>query len=67
MNLIMKKISINNFDKIIDEVNESSNFIIIKNKNNKNVILINEKKWKTIQETLFLNSIPNMANSIIEW
>ena len=32
----------------------------------KNAVLISEEDWNAIEETLYLNSIPGMAESIIE-
>ena len=34
--------------------------------NGKNAILISEDEWRGIQETLYLNSIPGLAESIME-
>ena len=31
----------------------------------KNAVLIGEEDWKAIQETLYLNSIPDMSQSIL--
>ena len=36
------------------------------NNRGKNGVLISEEDWNAIQETLYLNSIPGMAESIIE-
>ena len=42
--------------------------ILFSNKYNrgKNGVLISEEDWNAIQETLYLNSIPRMTESIIE-
>ena len=47
--------------------NQSNNHepIQITGKRN-NAVLIAESDWKAIQETLYLNSIPGMAESLIE-
>ena len=47
-------------------VNNSSQPITITNNRGKNGVLISEDDWNAIQETLYLNSIPGMAESIIE-
>ncbi len=52
-------------NKIIDEINQSHNPIIITGKNNDAAIL-NLDDWNSIQETLYLTSIPNMRESIID-
>lgn len=54
-----------NIYQIIADVNASSEPITITNSRGKNAVLISEEDWKAIQETLFLNSIPGMAESII--
>ena len=47
------------------EVNESSQPITITNNRGKNAVLIGEEDWKAIQETLYLNSIPGLSQSIL--
>ena len=55
-----------NIYQILSDVNDSSQPITITNNRGKNGVLISEEDWNTIQETLYLNSIPGMAESIIE-
>lgn len=55
-----------NIYQILSEVNNSSQPITITNNRGKNAILISEDDWNAIQETLYLNSIPGMTESIIE-
>ena len=52
-------------NQIVLEVNESSQPITITNNRGKNAVLIGEEDWKAIQETLYLNSIPGMSQSIL--
>ena len=52
-------------NQIVSEVNESSQPIMIVNNRGKNAVLIGEEDWKAIQETLYLNSIPGMSQSIL--
>lgn len=52
-------------NQIVSEVNESSQPITITNNRGKNAVLIGEEYWKAIQETLYLNSIPGMSQSIL--
>ena len=54
-----------NIYKLIDQVNETHEPIQIIGKKN-NAILVSEEDWRNIQETLYLTSIPNMRESIIE-
>ena len=55
-----------NIYQILTDVNNSSQSITITNNRGKNGVLISEEDWNTIQETLYLNSIPGMTESIIE-
>ena len=55
-----------NIYQILSEVNDSSQPITITNNRGKNGVLISEDDWNAIQETLYLNSIPGMAESIIK-
>ena len=52
-------------NQIVSEVNEYSQPITIINNRGKNAVLIGEEDWKTIQETLYLNSIPGLSQSIL--
>lgn len=49
--------------RLLDEVSESHKPALITGKRS-NGILISEEDWNSIQETLFLLSIPNMRESI---
>lgn len=50
---------------IINEVNESSTPALLTNRRGKNAVLISEDDWNAIQETMYLNSIPGCAESIL--
>ena len=52
-------------NQIVSEVNEFSQPITITNNRGKNAVLVGEEDWKAIQETLYLNSIPGMSQSIL--
>ncbi len=54
-----------NLYRLIDQTNESHEPVIISGKRN-NAVLLSEEDWNSIQETLFLVSIPGMKESIIE-
>ena len=54
-----------NLYQTVSEVNESSQPITITNNRGKNAVLIGEEDWKAIQDTLYLNSIPGMSQSIL--
>jgi prevent-host-death family protein len=51
--------------RLIDQTNESHEPVIISGKRN-NAVLVSEDDWKSIQETLYLTSIPGMKESIIK-
>lgn len=53
----------NNLYKLVDKVSETNEPILIAGKSN-NAVLISEEDWSAIQETIYLNSIPQMAESI---
>ena len=54
-----------NLYQIIADVNENSMPITITNNRGKNAVLLSEDDWNAIQETIYLNSIPNMVKSIV--
>jgi len=51
--------------KLLDEIAESHEPILITGKR-ANAVLISENDWRSIQETLYLLSIPGMRESIRE-
>lgn len=53
----------NNLQQLINEVAESHKPIVITGERS-NAVLINEDDWSSIQETLYLLSIPGMGESI---
>ena len=55
-----------NIYQILSDVNSSSQPITIMNNRGKNGVLISEDDWNAIQETLYLNTIPGMVESIVE-
>ena len=52
--------------KLISDVNSNSIPITITNNRGKNAVLLSEDDWNALQETIYLNSIPGMVESIIE-
>ena len=54
-----------NLYQTVSEVNESSRPITITNNRGKNAVLVGEEDWKAIQETLYLNGIPGLSQSIL--
>lgn len=55
-----------NLYQTVADVNEYSQPITITNNRGKNAVLISEDDWNAIQETLYLNSIPGMTESILK-
>ena len=55
-----------NIYQLIQDVNTNSTPINITNNRGKNAVLIGEEDWKAIEETLYLMSVPGMAESIVE-
>lgn len=64
----MSTINITNARKdlynLVDNVNRYSEPTVIVGKHG-NAVLVSEDDWNAIQETLYLNSIPGMTESII--
>jgi prevent-host-death family protein len=54
-----------NIYQILSDVNTNCQPITITNNRGKNGVLISEDDWNAIQETLYLNSIPGVAESIV--
>ena len=52
-----------NLYRLIDEVAQSHQPIAIKGKRN-DAVLISREDWEAISETIYLNSIPGMVESI---
>ncbi len=54
-----------NIYQIISDVNANCEPITITNHKGKNAVLIGEADWRAIEETLYLMSVPGMAESIL--
>ncbi len=55
-----------NLYQLIADVNDYSEPITITNSKGKSAILISEDDWKCIEETLYLNNVPGLAESIVD-
>ena len=55
-----------NLFKIMTFVNDNSQPLTRINSKGKNAVLVGEDDWNAIQETLYLNSVPGMAESLIK-
>lgn len=54
-----------NLYQLISDVNTNAEPITIINNKGKNAVLISEDDWRAIEETIYLNRIPNMTESIL--
>ncbi len=54
-----------NLYKLIDETAKASEPVYISGKRN-NAVLLSEEDWRSIQETLYLLSVPKMRETIIK-
>lgn len=55
----------NDLPRLIDEVAQSHRPVLITSPNG-NVVLLSEEDWSSIQETLYLLSVPGVRESIKE-
>ncbi len=54
-----------NLYRLAEDVCASSQPVTITNSRGSNCVLIGEDDWNAIQETLYLNSVPGLAKSIV--
>ena len=55
-----------NLPQIVDNVNDGYSPVIIATDSGRNAVIISEEEWNSLQETMYLYSIPGMVESIIE-
>lgn len=55
-----------NLYKLISDVNSGAEPVTIINNKGKNAVMISEDDWRSIEETLYLNQVPGMADSILK-
>ena len=53
-----------NLYQLVSDVNDGFYPITIVNNKGKNAVLISEDEWNSIEETLYLSSIPGLVNNI---
>lgn len=53
-----------NLFQLVADVNVGFNPITIVNNKGKNAVLISEDEWKSIEETLYLSSVPGLVNDV---
>ena len=66
MNAVNATSARKNLYRLISDVNSNSTPITITNSRGKNAVLLSEDDWNAIQETIYLNSVPGMVNSILK-
>jgi len=54
-----------NLDAVLDEIQDLQEPVIIAGKNS-SAVLMSESLWRSIEETLYLYSIPGMRESIVK-
>ena len=55
-----------NLFKIMAVVNDNSQPLTLTNSNGKNAVLVGQNDWNAIQETMYLNSVSGMTESLIK-
>ena len=55
-----------NLFKIMALVNDNSQPLTLTNSKGKNAVLVGQNDWNAIQETMYLNSVPGMTESLIK-
>ena len=65
MNIVTASEARANLYRLIDESAASHHPVIIKGKRN-TAVLVSAEDWASIQETLYLTSVPGMRESILE-
>lgn len=66
MTVMSATVAQKNFYRLMSEVNKGNTPVTILSRQGKNVVLLSEDEWNSIQETLYLSSIPGMVDSIIK-
>ena len=66
MTVMSATVAQKNFYRLMSEVNRGNTPVTILGSQGKNAVLLSEDEWNSIQETLYLSSIPGMVDSIIK-
>lgn len=65
MNQVPVNQALSNLLRLIDEITATHEPILITGES-ANAVLVTEEDWRSIQETIYLLSIPNMRDSILQ-
>ena len=55
-----------NLAQLVEDVNDGYSPVFIATDSGRNAVIISEEEWNSLQETMYLYSIPGMVESIIE-
>ena len=55
-----------NLAQLVEDVNNGYSPVFIAADSGRNAVIISEEEWNSLQETMYLYSIPGMVESIIE-
>lgn len=66
MNAISVTKARENLYQLISDVNTDNNAVIITNNRGENAVILSEDNWNAVQETLYIMSVPGLAESIIK-
>ena len=54
------------FYQLVDDCASNNDTFVITRENGRNVVLLDEDEWRGMLETIYINSVPGLAESIIE-
>ncbi len=55
-----------NFKKVLDQVHENSEAIVISRKNGENAVVMSEEEYDSLMETIYLMRSPKTAARLVE-
>lgn len=55
-----------NFKKVLDQVHENSEAIVISRKNSENAVIMSEQEYESLMETIYLLRSPKNAERLLE-
>lgn len=53
------------FYQLVDDCASNNDTFVITGENGRNVVLLDEDEWRGMLETIYINSVPGLAESII--
>ncbi|MCC9621903.1 type II toxin-antitoxin system prevent-host-death family antitoxin [Thalassospira sp. MA62] len=55
-----------NFKKVLDQVHENSEAIVISRKNSENAVIMSEQEYESLMETIYLLRSPKNAERLLD-